>query len=165
MFRLSRSVLLVVSVVIGLMVASTTAVSAHGSAGTHPAEVTSGSLLTLQGGVDMGYSIRGHAVMVRVGDRTVVGMYVRGLEARTTYPAHVHNAPCAAPTFGGSHYQHLVGGPVDAENEMWPAVDTNRRGAGFGWAAHGHRARPEAMSIVIHYPTDTSVRLACVDLT
>jgi hypothetical protein len=90
---------------------------------------------------------------------------VRGLEANTTYPAHVHNAPCSATPPGGSHYQHQVGGPVDAVNEIWPIVTTGSAGRGFGSAWHTHRARPDAMSIVIHYPPDTSIRLACADLS
>jgi hypothetical protein len=164
MFRLTRSVLLVVGVSLGLVMAPAVPASAHGG-GHRGAEVTTGSFVTLPGGVDLGYAVRGRTTMVRVGDRTLVGVRVGGLDARTSYPAHVHNAPCATPTFGGSHYQHEPGGAVDDVNEMWPRVTTNRGGRGLGFAVHGHRARAEAMSIVIHYPLDTSIRLACVDLT
>ena len=49
-------------------------------------------------------------------------------------------------------------------NEIWPVVTTNDSGRGWGSAVHRHRARPDAMAIVIHYPPDTSIRLACLDL-
>lgn len=101
--------------------------------------------------------------MVRVDDRTLVGVHVRGLSGSTTYPTHVHNAPCAAPTYGGSHYQHGPSGGVSAVNEIWPTVQTNGQGNGLGLVTHAHRARPDAMSIVIHQP-GTNNRLACVDL-
>jgi len=138
-------------------------------AGSHrPVEVTSGRVQTLPGSEELGYDVRGRAVMLRLGGTdgiTAVGIRVRGLEAHTTYPAHVHNQPCSAAPPGGSHYQHVVGGPVDATNEMWPTITTNRRGNGFGHAVHANRARADAQSIVVHYPPDTSIRLACVDLT
>jgi Cu-Zn family superoxide dismutase len=96
--------------------------------------------------------------------RTLVTLRVRGLVPNTTYPTHVHNQPCSATPPGGSHYQHTLGGPVDAVNEIWPTIETNRRGAGAAFVVHGERARGDAQSIVIHYPPDTSIRLACVDL-
>jgi len=139
--------------------------SAHSERARGPVEVTHGQLMTLAGGESLGYDITGHAVMVRTQNGTSVALHVRGLDADTTYPAHVHNAPCTATPSGGGHYQHVVGGPVDASNEIWPTVATNHRGLGWGRATHDHRARPDAMSIVIHYPLNTSIRLACVDLT
>jgi hypothetical protein len=151
------------SVSLGLVLAPALPASAHG--GHHRAEVTRGSFVTLSGGAGLGYSVRGHATMARVGNWTLVGVRVGGLDNSTTYPTHVHNKACAAPDFGGTHYQHERSGAVDAVNEMWPTVTTNRGGRGLGFAVHGHRARAEAMSIVIHYPLDTSIRLACVDLT
>ncbi len=129
------------------------------------AEVTTGRFGTTAAGTQAGYDIEGVAVMVRlpVGDdgRTIVRVMVRGLDPTTAYGTHVHNAPCA--TGGGGHYQHVVGGPVDAVNEIWPLIDTNRRGNGVGAASHGHWARPEAQSIVIHQP-GTGIRIACADL-
>ena len=127
-------------------------------------KVTRGHFVTLQGGVDLGMTIEGRGTMVRVLDLTFVLVRVRGLDGNATYPTHVHNAPCADPTFGGGHYQHNVGGNVNARNEIWPVVSTNDNGKGKGFAWHSHRARPEAQSIVIHHP-DTLARLACVDLT
>lgn len=134
----------------------------------HPSvEVTSGRFQTLPGGSELGYDITGRAVMVRIdalGGRTVVTVRAAGLDANTTYPTHVHNQPCSATPPGGGHYQYEVGGPVDDHNEIWPAITTNRRGRGTGFAIHGERARPDAMSIVVHHPANTSIRLACLDL-
>jgi hypothetical protein len=111
---------------------------------------------------------KGAFVMVRVPwrhSRTFVAVHVRGLDPTTVYPVHVHNAPCSADPPGGSHYQHEVGGAVDDVNEIWPAVTTNDAGRGHGSATHGHWARPDAQSVVIHYPANTSIRLACADLS
>jgi Cu-Zn family superoxide dismutase len=126
---------------------------------------TTGEFDTLPGGTDSGYDVEGRAAMIRLPHRTLVSVHVEGLDADTTYPAHVHNAPCSAIPAGGGHYQHEVGGTVDAVNEIWPIVTTDQHGRGHAQVAHAHRARPEAQSIVIHYPLDTSIRLACVDLT
>lgn len=155
-----RIVLLLAAVALVFTVAS----PAQGSG----ALVTSGTFVTLTGGADLGYAVEGRAVMVRTpadAGRTRVMAWVRGLDPDTTYPTHVHNLPCSATPPGGSHYQHEVGGPVDAVNEIWPVVTSNAFGAGRGTAVHDHWARADAMSIVIHYPSDTSIRLACADLT
>lgn len=151
----------VVLLAMALIMATAAPAAAHGKEGT---VVTRGTFLTLPGGVDLGYEIGGVAVMVRSDDRTVVKVRVSGLDANTTYPTHVHNAACSATPPGGGHYQHEVGGAVDAVNEMWPVVTTDDLGRGRGFAIHDHRARPDAMAIVIHYPPDTSIRLACLDL-
>lgn len=152
------------------LTAAALAFSAMAPAPTHahepsPVQVTHGEFATLPGGIAQGYDIDGRAVMIRLPRRTLVAVHVRGLDGNTTYPAHVHNAPCSETPAGGGHYQHDVAGPVDAVNEIWPIVTTNRHGRGHAHVAHGHRARPDAQSIVIHYPPDTSIRLACVDLT
>ena len=131
-------------------------------------EVTSGHVVTLPGGDDLGYELRGRARMIRTerwGGTTRVVIRVRGLDPDTTYPAHVHNAPCSATPAGGGHYQHEIGGPVDPVNEIWPTITTDERGSGLGVALHGERARDDARSIVVHYPPNTSIRLACVDLS
>ncbi|MDH3500577.1 MAG: hypothetical protein OEM97_10670 [Acidimicrobiia bacterium] len=131
------------------------------------ADTTFGSFVTLAGGEGLGYTITGRAMMWRThrhGGTTVVKVHVRGLDATTEYPTHVHNAPCSTDPAGGTHYQHTVGGPVDAVNEIWPTVTTNAAGNGHGSARHDNWARPDAMSIVIHNPADTSIRLACADL-
>lgn len=128
------------------------------------ASVTDGEFVTLQAGTDLGYEIEGRGLMVRIRHLTFVLVRARGLDAASTYPTHVHNGPCAEPTFGGGHYQHNVGGNVNDVNEIWPFVVTNDNGRGKGFAWHRHRARPDAMSIVIHHP-ETLERLACADLS
>jgi Cu-Zn family superoxide dismutase len=151
---------------LGLAAALCAAIAAPASAGDD-AEVTSGSFVTLPGGAALGYDIGGHASMRRVpggGGSTTITVHVTGLDADTRYPAHVHNAPCDATPPGGGHYQHTVGGPVDAANEIWPIVSSNPAGVGRGFARHANWARPDAMAVVIHYPANTSIRLACVDL-
>jgi hypothetical protein len=143
------------------------AVTVAPAAGAGGADVTSGEFGTLPGGAGLGYEVHGHAEMRRIpadGGATQVTVHLRGLDARRAYPVHVHNAPCSAVTPGGGHYQHEVGGAVDIVNEIWPAVTTNVAGNGLGSALHGHWARPDAMSIVVHYPADPSIRLACADL-
>lgn len=131
---------------------------------SHGIRVTSGAFQTLPGGADLGYQVSGRAIMVRTPDWTTVSVTVRGLDANTVYPTHVHNAPCSNTPAGGSHYQNEVGGPVDAVNELWPIVTTDASGHGVGYAWHGFGVRRDAMSIVIHYPANTAIRLACVDL-
>lgn len=130
------------------------------------AEVTTGRFATTSAGTDAGYDITGVAIMVRLpageDGRTLVRVAVRGLDPMRTFPAHVHNAPCALG--GGGHYQHVVGGGVDAVNEIWPTISTNRAGNGNGSALHGHWARSEAQSIVIHHPDNLALRLACAQL-
>ena len=144
-----------------LFLALTSPAAAGGS------EVTSGSFTTLPGGTDLGYDIDGRAVMVRVPARdgsTFVVVRVRGLHPATVYPTHIHNAPCSAVPPGGSHYQHNVEGEVDAVNEIWPTIHTNAAGNGMGFATHDNWARIDAISIVIHNPANTSIRIACADL-
>lgn len=132
------------------------------------AEVTTGRFDTMPAGTDLGYDIGGAAVMLRVagGDDgfTAVWVRVRGLDADETYPAHVHIGACADLL---GHYQHDPTGPVDAVNEIWPTVSTNRRGIGRGIATHAHWARDEARSIVVHAPASSptpGARIACADL-
>ncbi len=127
-------------------------------------EVTRGRFESTALGAERGYDIRGGAVMIRTDlhrGHTVVISHAGGLDPGTTYPSHVHDAPCS--TGGGGHYQHDVGGAVDAENEIWPTLHTRRSGHATALATHDHRARPEAQSIVIHDPADGG-RLACLDL-
>ncbi len=129
--------------------------------------VTSGRFGTLSGGADLGYTVTGTALMVRnprKDDTTAVRVVVRGLEPDTTYKVHVHNGYCSDDPAGGGHYQNVIGGPVDEYNEIWPIVTTNSAGVGIGQASHDAWARRDARSVVIHWPDDSAVRLACADL-
>lgn len=130
--------------------------------------VTHGHFETLPGGAELGYHVHGRAKMVRIdrdGGMTRVVVRVRGLGPDTTYPTHVHNQPCSADPAGGGHYQDMMSGPIDPVNEIWPTITTDDRGRGYGSAVHGAWARDDAMSIVIHEPTNTKIRVACVDLS
>ncbi len=64
---------------------------------------------------------------------------------------------------GGGHYQNEVGGAVDNVNEIWLTFTTNAMGKGSSKAEHGHLAREDARSIVIHDYADKA-RIACLDL-
>jgi hypothetical protein len=156
------AVAMTIAVTAGAAVSQTSApVNAEGQG----AQVTSGRVQTLAGWP--GDDLTGGAVMIRTGagdGRTIVSVRVRGLEPHKTYPVHVHNQPCSFTPPGGGHYQHIVAGPVDAVNEMWPTISTNAQGNGTGFATHDHRARPEAQAIIVHNPSNTSIRLACIDL-
>lgn len=148
--------LLLVVLVLGAALSLVTVAAADG------AQITGGELNTFAAGLTRGYDISGYAQMVRTADgKTLVSVQAWGLAAETTYPVHVHNAPCGVNN-GGGHYQDVVGGPVDSANEIWPGFTTNASGHGNGRAANEFTARPEAQAIVIH-DTD-GARIACADL-
>jgi hypothetical protein len=149
----------------GLVLALLTAPAALADSGS-AAATTSGEFMTLPGGAALGYEITGHGVMVRIPgtDTTRVTVHARGLDPEQTYGVHVHDASCDASPPGGGHYQHDVGGPVDPVNELWPTITTNAAGVGMGAALHHHVARDDARAIVIHWPPNPAVRLACLDL-
>jgi hypothetical protein len=126
------------------------------------AQITVGELHTFAAGLDRGYHISGQVQMVRTASgRTLTSVQAWDLAASMTYPAHVHNAPCAVNN-GGGHYQHVIGGPADDVNEIWPGFTTNASGHGNGHAANDFTARPEAQSVVIH--DSDGARIACADL-
>lgn len=152
---------------IGLVFAAALLVTMAAPVSAEGARVTTGEFHTLNGGSELGFDITGSAVMVRTpgrGGSTLVSVHLRGLEPDASYPAHVHNAPCSATPAGGGHYQHEIGGGVDPVNEIWPVVSANPTGNGVGKATHGHWARDDARSIVVHYPENTAIRLACAEL-
>lgn len=125
-------------------------------------EVTIGNFNTYASGFDLGYDISGRAHMTRTADgQTIVSVHADGLLPNTSYGVHVHNLPCDVSN-GGGHYQDVVGGSVDAVNEIWPLFTTNAAGVGNGYAANDFSARPEAQAVVIHAPG--GARIACADL-
>lgn len=125
-------------------------------------KLTYGTFETTQTGIDRDYTITGTALMVRSATDTQVWTQVIGLNGDTSYGSHVHDLPCALG--GGGHYKidPNVAGTV-RENEIWPAVETDANGIGFGYDQVDHVARVEAQSIVVH-DTD-GARIACADLT
>lgn len=125
-------------------------------------EVTRGAFHTYASGPGLGYDISGQARMTRTADgKTIVSVHAEGLLPGTDYGVHVHNRACNDNN-GGGHYQDVVGGAVDAVNEIWPLFTSNAAGIGNGYAANNFRARPEAQAVVIHAPG--GARIACADL-
>lgn len=128
-------------------------------------QVTSGKVTTFATGIDRAYEISGRATMVRLPSGiTVADLHVKGLAPNATYGSHVHNQACNDGN-GGGHYQHEIGqGPdfVNDTNEIWLSFTSNRRGMGRSFAKHGHTAREDAQSVVIH--DSDGARIACADL-
>lgn len=131
-----------------------------------PQEFAAGEVTTTAAGVNLGYSLEGSAFLIRdpVLGETNVGLFVLGLNASSTYMAHVHEQSCL--TGGGAHYRidPAVQG-VRADNEIWPTVTTAADGKGWGTVRVPHVARSDARSIVIHENDPNGTRIACVDLT
>ena len=92
--------------------------------------------------------------------KTIISVHAEGLLPDTAYEVHMHNKACGDNN-GGGHYQDVVGGPVDAANEIWPLFTSNAAGIGNGYASNGLTARPEARAVVIHAPG--GARIACAD--
>lgn len=151
----SRTALILCS--LSLMTAATA------MADTNELQLSKGKFNTYATGLERAYDITGKALMIKTpAGSTIVEIMVRGLFPNTAYGVHVHNKPCN-DTNGGGHYQHMVGGAVDAMNEIWPGFTTNETGIGVGFAKNDFTAGPNAVSIVIH-DTDKA-RIACADLT
>ena len=136
-----------------------------------------GVFTTLPDGTAMGLTISGFAKITRSEDGTKVKALVRGLAPRTTYAAHLHNAPCSAANPGGGHYMNVPGGPAMPPNELWlsstddpfAGITSNAGGVAFGRGSADWIARPEAQSVVIHFipPGGTTAggpKIACADL-
>jgi hypothetical protein len=136
-----------------------------------------GVFRTLPEGTAMGLKIRGVAAITRSSRGTNVYALAWGLEPRTTYGAHLHNAPCAPPDLGGGHYMDDPAGLPMPPNELWlsssgdptAGITSNGAGIAFGRGSADWVARPEAQSVVIHHipPGGTTAggpKIACADL-
>jgi hypothetical protein len=136
-------------------------------AGSSGSQVTRGQFHVFAAGVgDARFdALRGHAQMIRTADgKTIVKVEVTGLVPGTTYPVHVHAAPCGVGAANG-HFQFEPGGPVDNHNEVWPGFTANPAGAGNGMAVADRSAGETAVSVVIHSPDRTPApKVACADL-
>ena len=141
------------------------------------ADKTRGTFQTLPDGAVMGLQIEGIAALTRSDDNTFAKIVVRGLEPGVTYASHLHNAPCAAPALGGSHYRDDPLGVAMPPNELWlsstadpmAGITANEDGVAHGRGSADWVARPEAQSIVIHFipPGGTTAggpKIACADL-
>jgi len=96
---------------------------------------------------------------------TRVQLTATGLTPGVTYPAHVHNLPCAVQS-GGGHYLRDKDAPATEDNELWLPLPADEQGAGDARVATVHVATADARSIVIHDPNSqpSGARLACIDL-
>jgi Cu/Zn superoxide dismutase len=147
------------------------------AAGASAATKERGAFTTLPEGTAMGLSVEGFAQITRTESGTTVKVHVRGLEAGTTYAAHLHNAPCAEPDLGGGHYQDDPEGPAAPPNELWlsstadpmAGITANAAGVAHGRGSADWVARPEAQAVVVHAipPGGTPAggpKIACADL-
>ena len=136
-----------------------------------------GVFRTLPDGAAMDLKIRGFAVITRSSQGTNVYALAWGLDPRTTYGAHLHNAPCSDPNPGGGHYMNVPGGAAMPPNELWlsssgdptAGITSNALGIAFGRGSADWVARPEAQAVVIHAipPGGTPAggpKIACADL-
>jgi LVIVD repeat len=136
-----------------------------------------GTFGTLPAGEQLGLRIGGFARITRGLDGTEVRALVFGLDGRTTYGAHLHNAPCSAADPGGGHYKNDLLGEAMPPNELWlsstddplAGIISNRGGVARGEGSADWIARPEAQSVVIHQipPGGTPAggpKIACADL-
>jgi hypothetical protein len=137
-------------------------------AGSSGSQVTRGQFHVFAAGIgDPRFeNLQGHAHMVRTADgKTIVKVEVTGLVPDTTYPVHVHAAPCGIGAADG-HFQFQPGGPADNQNEIWPGFTTNAAGVGNGMAVADRTAGEQAVSVVIHSPDRTPApKVACADLS
>ena len=132
------------------------------------AQKTEGTFAPVPGHGDFGIS--GTASLIRTGGKTIAKVNLEGLEPGETYGVHVHNAPCSVG--GGGHYQNQIGGPAAPPNELWPSsggkgtgITATPSGNGSGYAKAPWIARPEAQSVVVHHYADSSIRVACAQLS
>jgi hypothetical protein len=177
MRRLARLLLLLPAVAAAVLLIS----PAGAAAGTDDRPVSKqwGEFQTLPDGTAMGLEIRGFAVITRSSRGTNVWAAAWGLGPRTTYGAHLHNAPCSLPgNPGGAHYKDDPAGPSVPPNELWlsstrdplAGMTSNRAGVALGRGSADWVARPEAQSVVIHAipPGGTTAggpKIACADLS
>ncbi|GAA1565016.1 hypothetical protein GCM10009678_55060 [Actinomadura kijaniata] len=116
--------------------------------------------------VPAGARVKVRSASVR-GQRNVTTLWLGGLKPRTHFMAHVHVGRCGVdPLASGGHYQHRVGGPVDAENEVWFSVRTDARGNARASAAHNWTYEPGRFpeSVVVHEHGPQARRIACASV-
>jgi len=114
-------------------------------------------------------TIGGTATLVRGMSETVVSINITGLDAATSYGAHVHNQPCAVTT-GGGHYKldPLIVEALET-NELWPVIGNQPDGIADSTKSVAlHVARSDAQSFVVHRliegATTPPPKVACADL-
>ncbi len=123
---------------------------------------TRGEATLLPGGVGTFDDLEVSVVM----ERELTGWTHATLEAsgapRGEYPVHVHHRTCGMGD-GGGHYKidPAIEDTVE-DNELW--LNFMAPAALEASIEVEHLARPEALSVVVHDPADSSNRIMCVDL-
>ncbi|MGK5558506.1 hypothetical protein ACSNOI_43590 [Actinomadura kijaniata] len=116
--------------------------------------------------VPAGARVKVRSVSVR-GHRNVTTLWLDGLKPGTPFMAHVHVDRCGVdPLASGGHYQHRVGGPVDAANEVWFSFRTDGRGHARASAEHNWTYEPGRFpgSVVVHEHGPEARRIACASV-
>jgi hypothetical protein len=126
--------------------------------------------------------ITGIAEMTVADGRTRVDVLVAGLNAKSTYIAHVHDDVCSAADPGGAHFKFKADGESKPPNEIHLPITlapdltgtpkTEGTKGGNGDVTVDGEAGPEARSVVLHVlrrPGATAdeakpPKLACADL-
>jgi hypothetical protein len=125
------------------------------------ADIRGGVFNLTEAGAELYDSISGNANLVVTDKTSGVEIHVRGLSANTGYPAHVHANTCAEG--GGPHYLQDPEGEDVAENGLWPMLNVNSEGVGYGEVSQDFSVTTDARSVVIHQP-ESNERIACADL-
>lgn len=133
---------------------------------TDPAEAVATGMLAPFAAAEVGdQSISGTAGLTRTATATTVSVDVEGLSATEAYSAHVHALPCDLEEADG-HYK--IDPSIDdaiEENELWPTIEEGMTAVTDTFTREGHRARPDAQSLVIHRQSgDVALKVACADL-
>jgi hypothetical protein len=129
------------------------------------ANLNSGAgLIALDAGVTKSVYLHGFGTLARnlSQEQTIVTLHVEGLDPALTYMAHVHQMPCSAGAGGHSKKDPSVT-VASEQNEYWMMLHANATGSVDLTQPFAGIAGPDAMSVVIHDPTD-STKLACLDL-
>lgn len=108
--------------------------------------------------------VTGQAWLAQGGEQggTTVSVELDGLEAGTTYMAHLHAQPCGTDD-GGPHFQFEEGGAETPPNEVHLGLEADDEGVATATTTNADEVGDGARSIVVH-PTDLpDNRLACAD--
>jgi hypothetical protein len=108
--------------------------------------------------------VTGQAWLAQGGEQggTTVSVELDGLEAGSTYMAHLHAQPCGTDE-GGPHFQFEEGGAETPPNEVHLGLEADDEGVATATTTNTQEVGDGAKSIVVH-PTDLpDNRLACAD--
>lgn len=129
--------------------------------GTAAASIRAGAF-TAVASADQGGGGVAQLIVLKDGE-TRVEVQVTGLPADTLYTARVHAFPCAFDDGGPPYLLDPADDAVPPANQLNLEVGTNELGVGHGRVTTEHRARGDALSVVVHEP-NTDAALLCADL-